>query len=281
MTLGKPEINPAILKGTYVEPKDWNDIISDPNIVVVDTRNKYEIELGTFKNAVNPNTTQFSEFPDYVCKELDQTKHKKVAMFCTGGIRCEKASSYMLNAGFDQVYHLKGGILKYLEEIPESQSLWDGECYVFDQRTAVKHRLEQGTSRTSRRGVICRFAVTIFPLFTILLHPLVHVSGSYTLCRACRHPLHVAMETQGSTYYEDGVRCLYCHDKLTEQQVTRARERHRQMELASHDGEKHLGRNYSLKRKHVHGQTNIGNSKSGNDEKVESSEKEQKDRTSS
>ena len=129
--------------GQYVDPRDWNDLISDPDTVLIDTRNDYEYDIGTFKNAINPNTKTFREFPDYVKKNLDPKKTKKVAMFCTGGIRCEKATSYPLDEGFEEVYHLKGGILKYLEHVPQEESLWDGECFVFDQRVSVKHGLRR------------------------------------------------------------------------------------------------------------------------------------------
>ena len=157
VTLGHPEINPStIKKGTYVEPKDWNDIISDPDVIVIDTRNHYEVEIGTFHRAIDPNTQIFREFPQYIEENLDPKKNKKVAMYCTGGVRCEKASAYMLDKGFEEVYHLKGGILKYLEEIPIEKSLWIGECFVFDQRTAVGNGLEY---------------------------------GKYSFCRCCRHPI--------------------------------------------------------------------------------------------
>lgn len=126
-----------------MKPQDWNDLIADPEVFVVDTRNDYEIELGTFERAVNPNTETFREFPDYVKDNLDPEKHKKVAMFCTGGIRCEKSTAYLKEQGFDEVYHLEGGILKYLEEVPEEESLWNGDCYVFDGRVAVNHQLEK------------------------------------------------------------------------------------------------------------------------------------------
>lgn len=143
ITLKRPEADPNKIVGTYVEAKDWNALISDPDVLVLDTRNTYETEIGIFKNAVDPQLDVFSQFPDYVEKYLDPKKHKKVAMFCTGGIRCEKASSYMLAHGFEEVYHLKGGILKYLEEIPQEQSLWDGSCYVFDDRIALGHGLSE------------------------------------------------------------------------------------------------------------------------------------------
>lgn len=147
VTLGVPQANPAIRVGTYVAPHDWNAIISDPEMVVIDTRNDYEVDVGTFKGALDPKTASFGQFPAYVKANFDPARHKKVAMFCTGGIRCEKASALMLHLGFDQVYHLDGGILKYLETVPPEQSLWQGECFVFDERIAVTHGLAEGITR--------------------------------------------------------------------------------------------------------------------------------------
>jgi len=139
--LGVPDLNPNQIVGTYVQPQDWNALISDPNVIVIDTRNQYEVEVGTFAGAIDPKLDAFGEFPKYVQENLDPEKHRKVAMFCTGGIRCEKASAYMLTQGFSEVYHLKGGILKYLEEVPIAESLWQGECFVFDDRRSVDHHL--------------------------------------------------------------------------------------------------------------------------------------------
>jgi UPF0176 protein len=147
VTLGVPQANPALRVGTYVEAPDWNAIISDPEVVLIDTRNDYEVDVGTFRGALDPKTASFGQFPAYVKANLDPAKHKKIAMFCTGGIRCEKASALMLSLGFEEVYHLKGGILKYLETVPPEQSLWQGECFVFDERIAVKHGLEEGITR--------------------------------------------------------------------------------------------------------------------------------------
>ena len=144
VTLGMTDIDPEQQVGTYVAPENWNNILEDKEIIVIDTRNIYEIAIGTFKGAINPNTHFFREFPDYVKNYLNPNKHKKVAMFCTGGIRCEKASSYLLKKGFKEVFHLKGGVLNYLKNISKSQSLWQGECFVFDERVAVKHKLEKG-----------------------------------------------------------------------------------------------------------------------------------------
>jgi UPF0176 protein len=141
--IGDPDTNPNAKVGTYIDAKDWNDLVKQPGIVLIDTRNHFEVEMGTFDGAIDPHLTRFGEFPDYATRALDPKKHQKIAMFCTGGIRCEKASSYLLSQGFEEVYHLKGGILKYLEEIPEDQSLWRGECFVFDQRIALGHGLSE------------------------------------------------------------------------------------------------------------------------------------------
>ncbi len=205
VTMGVPGVNPAHIVGTYVKGDDWNQLISDPDTIVIDTRNDYEVAIGTFKNAVNPNTTSFREFPQWAAEHLDKTKHKKVAMFCTGGIRCEKSTAYLKEQGFDEVYHLDGGILKYLEEVPQSQSLWQGECFVFDQRVAVKHGLEQ---------------------------------GSYDQCYACRMPLSQA--DLASDKYLQGLSCPHCHDSLTDEQKASFAERQKQIELAKQRGEQHI-----------------------------------------
>ena len=207
VTLGVPSINPAKKAGTYVAPQDWNALISDPDVVLIDTRNNYEYDIGTFQGATNPHTTNFREFPDYVRKNLDPAKHKKVAMFCTGGIRCEKASAFMLEQGYDQVYHLQGGILKYLERVPADQSLWQGECFVFDQRVAVGHGLEL---------------------------------GHYDQCRACRHP--VSAEEKTSSRYIEGSSCPYCFDKLSAEKRASTAERQKQVKLASVRGTAHIGK---------------------------------------
>jgi UPF0176 protein len=196
VTLGLPEINPSDRVGTYVSPKEWNSLICDPEVIVIDTRNDYEVSIGTFQGAQNPKTRSFHEFPDYVRDRLDPNKHKKVAMFCTGGIRCEKASSFMMAQGFREVYHLKGGILKYLEEVPEEESLWQGECFVFDQRIAVRHGLEEGT---------------------------------HDMCRSCGHP--ICDEDKTSPHYQDGISCPYCFDRLTQEKRSRQEARQRQIEL--------------------------------------------------
>lgn len=193
VTLGKPEVNPGEKAGIYVSPQEWNKLISDPDVTVIDTRNDYEVSIGTFQGAINPETDSFREFPQYAETNLDPAKHKKIAMFCTGGIRCEKASAYLLNQGFPEVYHLKGGILKYLEEVPAEASLWQGECFVFDERIAVKHGLEP---------------------------------GSYQMCRSCGHP--ISDDDKTSPDYEDGISCPYCVDTLTPEKRDRQQERQRQ-----------------------------------------------------
>ncbi|MCG7497877.1 rhodanese-related sulfurtransferase [Vibrio sp. Of7-15] len=206
VTMGVEGIDPLQVVGSYVKPKDWNDLISDPEVVVVDTRNDYEIEIGTFKHAINPKTDTFREFPEYVEQNLDPEKHKKVAMFCTGGIRCEKSTAYLKEQGFDEVYHLEGGILKYLEEVPQEESLWEGECFVFDGRVAVDHQLNK---------------------------------GQYSMCSACRLPITEA-DIQHEKY-EQGVSCGRCYDKHTEEQKARFREREKQVRLANERGEQHVG----------------------------------------
>jgi UPF0176 protein len=216
VTLGVPEANPNVQVGKYVKPEDWNDLISDPDVVIVDTRNDYEVEIGTFKGAKNPKTESFREFPEYVKKNLDPKRHKKVAMFCTGGIRCEKASSYMLHQGFKEVYHLQGGILKYLEKVPSEKSLWKGECFVFDQRVSVKAKL---------------------------------VPGTYKLCYACQFP--VSPEDMKSSLYKEGISCPRCHDQLTAEKRRRVEERERQMKLAKKRGQKHLANTLPVKSKKV------------------------------
>ncbi len=206
VTMGVDGIDPNKVVGTYVDPKDWNDIISDPDTILIDTRNEYEYNIGTFENAINPHTETFREFPEYVESTLDSTTQKKVAMFCTGGIRCEKASAYMKEKGFEEVFHLKGGILKYLEEVDQTDSMWSGECFVFDDRVAVNHDLEK---------------------------------GKYDQCHACRHPI-----TEGdkqSSDYVAGVSCPRCIGSLSEQQRIRFLEREKQVQLAKSRGEVHIG----------------------------------------
>lgn len=190
ITIRKPEADPNKLVGTYVNPEDWNDLINDPEVLLVDTRNDYETKVGIFDGAVDPNMKIFTEFPEWVEKNLDPAKHKKVAMFCTGGIRCEKASSYMLAHGFENVYHLKGGILKYLETIPADESKWKCDCFVFDKRVAVGHGLKE---------------------------------GQWTICHACREPL--SQEETDHPSYEQGVSCLHCIDDLTDERAAMLRQR--------------------------------------------------------
>lgn len=207
VTMGVPGIDPRQVVGTYVEPEDWNQLISDPEVTLVDTRNYYEYEVGSFKGALDPATESFRDFPAYVKANLDPAKHKKVAMFCTGGIRCEKSTALLKEQGFEEVYHLKGGILNYLEKVPESQSLWQGECYVFDNRVAVNHALQK---------------------------------GSYDLCHGCRHPITEA--DKQSPQFQQGVCCPRCHHQLTDEQRRRFEERQRQIELAKQRNDVHIGR---------------------------------------
>ncbi len=205
VTLGVEGIDPNRLVGTYVEAKDWNAVIADPDVLVLDTRNDYEVKTGSFRGAINPDTETFREFPRFA-QQFDPARHKKVAMFCTGGIRCEKASAYMLQQGFDEVFHLKGGILKYLEEVPAEQSLWEGECFVFDHRVTVDHALQK---------------------------------GNFELCHGCGWPVSAA-EKQ-SPLFEYGVCCAHCAASVTDEQKMRFRERRKQIELAKARGEQHIG----------------------------------------
>jgi len=205
VTLGVPEANPSTLAGTYVKPADWNALISDPDVVVVDTRNDYEVGIGTFKGALDPNIHSFSQLPQWVSQTAALNpvtgKKPKVAMFCTGGIRCEKSTALLRTQGFDEVYHLEGGILKYLETVPPEQSLWQGACFVFDERVSVGHGLEV---------------------------------GEYGLCRACRMPISEADKL--SPLFEDGVSCARCHSLTSDTQKAGARERKRQWGLAKARG---------------------------------------------
>ena len=206
VTMGVGNIDPNSLVGHYVEAKDWNDLISDPDVTLIDTRNDYECDIGSFKGAINPQTTTFREIPDFVEKNLDPAKQKKVAMFCTGGIRCEKSTAYLLDQGFEEVYHLKGGILKYLEETPKEESLWEGECFVFDNRVAVDHDLNV---------------------------------GSYDQCHGCRHP--ITEQQKQSVHYQKGVCCPLCYDQLSDDQKQRFAERQKQIDLAKNRNEAHIG----------------------------------------
>lgn len=200
VTLGQADANPTEQVGTYVTPTQWNQLISDPEVVLVDARNDYEVDIGTFQGAVNPHTESFRELPTYLNTHLDPERHKKVAMFCTGGIRCEKATAYLLNQGFQEVYHLQGGILKYLEEMPETESLWRGECFVFDERVAVGHGLQP---------------------------------GSHVLCYACGQP--VSERDRAHPHYQPGLCCPHCYDTLTpEKQAKQAmRQQQRRQQQAT------------------------------------------------
>ena len=206
VTMGVPDIDPVNHVGTYVEPEDWNDLISDPDVVVVDTRNDYEVDIGTFAGAIDPRTRSFREFPEWVANSDLADGKKKIAMFCTGGIRCEKSTAYMRSLGVEDVYHLKGGILKYLELVPEEKSLWEGECFVFDDRVSVGHGLKP---------------------------------GPYDLCHACRNPIDE--DDKRSDHYVPGVSCPKCYDSNSPEQKKRFAERQKQMELAKARNQIHLG----------------------------------------
>lgn len=206
VTMGVETIDPNKIVGTYVKPSEWNALISDPDVLLVDTRNDYEVNIGQFQGAVNPKTETFREFPQYVKANLNPKQHKKVAMYCTGGIRCEKSTAYLKEQGFEAVYHLEGGILKYLEEVPKADSMWQGECFVFDNRVAVDHSL---------------------------------VKGQYDQCFACRYPVSEA--DKASEHYIQGVSCPHCFDKVDEQQRQRFKEREKQMELSRARGVQHIG----------------------------------------
>ena len=206
VTMGVNDIDPRHISGTYVEPKDWNELIDDPEVLLLDTRNQYEIEIGSSQRATNPETESFREFPDYVSKKLDPNKHKKIAMFCTGGIRCEKSTAYLKQQGFQEVYHLRGGILQYLEDVPEAESKWKGECFVFDNRVTVNHQLEQ---------------------------------GNYDQCHACRMP--ITESDKQKKEYRSGVSCHYCFAKSSTEQLERFAEREHQVRIAESRGESHIG----------------------------------------
>ena len=193
VTIGLSEVDPTRGVGTYVSPEDWNELICDPEVIVIDTRNDYEVAIGTFKGAIDPKTESFREFPEYTQKNLDPNRHKKVAMFCTGGIRCEKATSYLLDRGFKEVYHLKGGILKYLEEVPPEESMWEGECFVFDERVTVTENLEP---------------------------------GNYDLCYACGHPISEA--DKQSPKYSEILSCPHCFDRLNSKKIARQEQKKQQ-----------------------------------------------------
>jgi UPF0176 protein len=206
VTMGVPGINPNTMAGTYVKPEDWNKLISDPDVVVIDTRNDYEVEIGTFKGAINPDIKTFRDLPDWVSKQTSLEKKPKVAMFCTGGIRCEKSTAFMRTQGFDEVYHLQGGILKYLEVMPEKDSLWEGDCFVFDERVAVGHGLKL---------------------------------SDHELCRSCRYPIRDADRT--SPHYVEGVSCPRCFDQKSDEKKASLLERQKQIRLAKQRNQVHIG----------------------------------------
>lgn len=206
VTMGQPHVDPTASVGHYVAPRDWNDLISSEDVVVIDTRNDYEVEIGTFRGAIDPQTRSFRDFPEWWAQNKDRFDNKRVAMFCTGGIRCEKSTNFLLGEGVRDVFHLQGGILKYLEEVPQENSLWEGECFVFDKRVSVGHGL---------------------------------APGPYGLCHACRRPL--AENDKANPVYEEGVTCPRCVDEYTEADRMRFRERQKQIRLARARGEAHLG----------------------------------------
>jgi UPF0176 protein len=214
VTLGVPDINPNQMAGQYVKPEEWNKLLDDPDVVVVDVRNDYEVSIGTFKGAINPKTKSFSELPEWVEQETALQHKPKVAMFCTGGIRCEKSTAFLRKVGFDEVYHLEGGILKYLEVVPEAESRWEGECFVFDERVTVGQGLKP---------------------------------GDYELCRGCGHP--ISPEDRTSELFVMGVSCPYCYGTKTEAQKHSLSERQRQVELANSRNQKHIGARYDAQDK--------------------------------
>ena len=206
VTMGQPDVNPLAAVGHYVTPQDWNALISAPDVAVIDTRNDYEVQIGSFHGAVDPGTHSFREFPAWWQANKDRFAGKRIAMFCTGGIRCEKSTNYLLGQGASEVFHLQGGILKYLEDVPQEGSLWQGECFVFDERVSVGHGLKP---------------------------------GDFTACRACRRPLNDA--DRASPRFEQGVRCPQCDGDYSEADRARFRERQKQMDLAATRGIRHLG----------------------------------------
>ncbi len=212
VTMGQPNVDPLARVGNYVTPEDWNELISAPDVAVIDTRNDYEVSIGTFKGAVDPETASFRDFPAWWEENKHRFHNKRIAMFCTGGIRCEKSTNYLMGQGVDDVYHLKGGILKYLEEVPQEESLWDGECFVFDERVSVGHGLKE---------------------------------GPHELCRACRRPILPADHMRPE--YEEGVSCHQCLDEHTEADRERFRERQKQIALAKARGEVHIGTKQQVK----------------------------------
>jgi UPF0176 protein len=214
VTMGIPDINPSLMAGKYVKPDEWNKLLDDPDVVVVDVRNNFEVSMGTFAGAINPKTKSFSDLPKWALQETALRDKPKVAMFCTGGIRCEKSTAFLRSQGFQEVYHLEGGILKYLETVPEAESRWEGECFVFDERVSVVHELKL---------------------------------GNYQLCRACREP--ISEEDRASELFVLGVSCPHCHDSKTEAQKQGFSERQRQIELAKRRKQAHIGARYDVKEK--------------------------------
>ncbi len=206
VTMGQPDLDPVNRAGTYVAAEDWNALIQDPSVILIDTRNDYEVEVGTFQGALNPETQSFRDFPNYAARTLPVNKDQKIAMFCTGGIRCEKSTAYLKSQGYSEVYHLEGGILKYLETVPEKDSLWHGACFVFDERVAVDHALQP---------------------------------AGYTQCHACRRPLTDADLNLAS--YTPGLSCRHCIGQLTSVQQARFAEREKQVQLAKARGDNHIG----------------------------------------
>lgn len=206
VTMGQPGTDPTAAVGRYVTPEDWNALIARDDVVVIDTRNDYEVAIGKFEGAIDPETESFRDFPAWWARHHNAFAGKKVAMYCTGGIRCEKSTSFLIGQGVEEVFHLQGGILKYLEEMPEENSLWDGECFVFDQRVSVGHGLKQ---------------------------------GPYSLCHACRRP--ITEEDTRSPLFEKGVTCPSCHGSHTPDQINRFRERQKQVDLAKARGRQHIG----------------------------------------
>jgi len=206
VTMGQPDVDPLASVGHYVDAQDWNELILAPDVAVIDTRNDYEVAIGTFQGAIDPETDSFRDFPAWWDANKDRFHNKRIAMFCTGGIRCEKSTNFLMSQGVEDVYHLKGGILKYLEDVPAEQSTWDGECFVFDGRVSVGHGL---------------------------------VEGPHILCHACRLP--ILPEDTKRPEYEAGVSCHHCVNDTTDDDKARFRERQKQIELARQRGEVHLG----------------------------------------
>ena len=206
VTMGQPDVDPATTVGHYVAPADWNALITSPDVAVIDTRNDYEVAIGTFDGAIDPQTKTFGEFPAWWEENKDRFHNKKIAMFCTGGIRCEKSTNFLIGQGVEDVYHLKGGILKYLEEVPQEDSTWDGECFVFDARVSVGHGLQE---------------------------------GPHELCYACRRPILPADKSRPE--FEDGVACHQCSAQTSDADKARFRERQKQIALARKRGSHHIG----------------------------------------